>query len=418
MDTSTCAVILAIGDELTLGQTVDTNSAWLSARLIEQGILTAYHATVPDDLDAITRAVQDAARAAPLVLITCGLGPTEDDLTRDALAQAADAPLAMHQPSLERLHQFFLSINRPMPERNRVQALCPKGAEMLENDRGTAPGIRMSLARATVVAMPGVPHEMKAMYERHVAPRLTAQSGRVILTEAVHTFGIGESQVAAQLGDLMQRGTNPQVGTTVSAGIVTVRVRSEFADRERAQFKLKETLDLIGARLGDAVFGLGTMTLQEAVARLLRDRQKTVVTAESCTGGLVAKLLTDVAGSSAYFRGGWVVYANDLKERELQVPHELLATHGSVSEPVARALAEHAIRKGLADFALAITGIAGPDGGTPEKPVGTVWIAVAENSGGGIAIRAVRRQFPGLRDLVRERAAKTALNDLRLAMVH
>jgi nicotinamide-nucleotide amidase len=410
-------VILSIGDELVLGQTVDSNSAHLSARLAEIGIPTVYHQTVPDDEEAIGRALRVAAREATLVLVTGGLGPTPDDLTRQALAAFLRVPLELHPPSLTLVEDFFRRIGRAMPAANRVQAMCPRGAVMLDNECGTAPGIRARKDDVDIVAMPGVTREMKAMFERHVAPGLAAGAGRVILTRAVHTFGMGESAVAEQLGSLMDRRRNPLVGTTVSGGVVSVRIRSEFPVRSQAQSELDRTAEEVIRILAPAVFGVDHVTLPEAVGALLREKRQTVVTAESCTGGLVAKMLTDVPGSSDYFLGGWVVYGNDLKTGELDVPAAIIASAGAVSEPVARIMAERALVKGKADFALATTGIAGPNGGSADKPVGTVWIGFARRPGGDIQSRAERFQFRGVRETIRERTAKAALNVLRLELL-
>jgi len=404
------AVILSIGDELVLGQNVDTNSAWMSARLAALGVMTVYHQTIADDLDATARAVRDAAAAADLVLVTGGLGPTADDLTREALAKVLGTELELHAASLERIRAFFLQLGRPMAETNRVQALCPRGAEMLHNEWGTAPGLRCRVGSALLLAFPGVPREMKGMFDRYLVPALAGQTGRTILTEAVRTFGAGESNVAERLGELMRRDRNPMLGTTASGGVITVRVRSDFPDGEAARRALDETCAEIERRLGTLVYGRGETTLQAAAGALLAARRRTVVTVEICTGGLVASLLTDVPGSSAYMLGGWVVYANDMKAREMDVPPEMLAAHGAVSEPVARALAEGGRRRAGADYSLAVTGIAGPAGGSDQKPVGTVWIALARPAGPTLA---ARHQFPGDRDMVRDRAAKTALNLLR-----
>jgi nicotinamide-nucleotide amidase len=249
-----------------------------------------------------------------------------------------------------------------------------------------------------------------------VAPAVAGRSGRTLLTEALHTYGAGESAVAEKLSGLMQRDRNPAVGTTASGGIITVRVRSDFPSASEARRRLDETVAEVAQRLGDLCYGRGDTTLQAAVGALLKARGKTVAVAESCTGGLVARMLTDVPGSSAYVIGGWVVYANRLKTQELGVPEELLARHGAVSEAVARHMAEGALRKAGSDYALALTGIAGPDGGTPDKPVGTVWIAVSRRTPAGMATSAEHIRFPGDREGVRDRAAKTALNLLRLEL--
>jgi nicotinamide-nucleotide amidase len=268
-----------------------------------------------------------------------------------------------------------------------------------------------------VFALPGVPGEMKGMFDRHVLPTVRNRSGRTILTEAVRTFGGGESSIAEKLGDLMRRDRNPLVGTTASGGLVTVRIRSDFPSAGKAEHELATVVRQVEERLGNFVFGRGDTSLAQAVGNLLKSRRKTVTTVESCTGGMVGKLLTDVAGSSAYYRGGWVVYSNRLKELELGISMEIIIRHGAVSEPVASLMAERAVNKTDADYALAITGVAGPDGGSDDKPVGTVWVAMARNAPDHPVVRAECFRFPGDRDMVRDRAAKTALNILRLELM-
>ncbi len=411
------SIIISIGDELTLGQTLDTNAAWLSARLVEQGVITLRHLTVPDDRAAIAQAVRLAAAEVELVILTGGLGPTADDLTRQALADVLGTSLVINAAALEAIQSFFKARQRPMTPSNRTQALCPLGAVCLDNPCGTAPGLKLRQDRAIVIAMPGVPFEMKVMFDRHVAPLLTGQTGRVILTGILHTFGLGESQVGEQLGELMERARNPMVGTTVAGGVVSVRERSEFPTSAEARMALEATSAEIRRRLGNMVYGEGETSLAEVVGRLLRERKQTLATAESCTAGLLGKLLTDSPGASAYYLGGWITYANSLKSAALDVPAEMMLREGAVSAAVAGRMAEQACLRSGADYALALTGVAGPDGGTPDKPVGTVWIALARRGAPGSATRAELFVFPGERELVRERAAKTALNLLRLELI-
>jgi len=419
------AVILSIGDELALGQTVDTNSAWLSARLARRGVMTVYHHTVADDRPAIADAFRRAGDAAELVLVSGGLGPTEDDLTRDALADALGVGLEPDEASMRRLEAFFARRSRPMPDRNRVQAMIPAGAAALVNEHGTAPGLRAKVGRADVIVMPGVPREMRGMYAAHVEPLLDAQrsasgGGRAILTTKINTFGQGESDVAEQLDGLMPRDRNPTVGTTVSDGICAVRVRSEAATPAEAEAELNNTVAEVERRLGPIVFGREDDTLQQALVALLVDRALTLATAESCTGGLIGKMITDVAGSSAVYLGGWVTYAYAMKREQLGVPAELLEAHGAVSEPVVRAMAEGALTRSGADLSLSISGVAGPGGGTAEKPVGTVWVGLGlrdDADGSKIVTRALRLLLPGSRDAVRDRSAKCALQALRLVLM-
>jgi len=408
------AIILSIGDELVLGQTVDTNAAWLSERLARRGIGSLMHITVADDRSAIAEALREAIRQADLVIATGGLGPTEDDLTRYALADVMEAELALDETALADIQRFFDHISRPMAERNKVQAMCPVGATMLEKPAGTAPGIHAVIHDTPVYSVPGVPREMRALWEKHISPALPTETGRVILTTKINTFGKGESDVAQLLGNLMDRNRNPMVGTTVSEGIVAARVRAEYADIDQAQCAMKKTVRQVEAALGAIAFGRDDTTLAEVVGSLLKAESKTLATAESCTGGLIAKMLTDQPGASLFYHAGWITYANETKHAELQVPMELLDEHGAVSEPVAVAMAEGALRQGEADYAISVTGIAGPDGGTADKPVGTVWFALADSGADTIAVRHI---FPGDREHVRLRAAHYALNMVRLRLV-
>lgn len=412
------AVILSIGDELALGQNVDTNSAWLSERLTRRGITVRAHATIADVQPDIAAAFDQAAQRADLVIATGGLGPTDDDLTRQALGDALGATLAIDAPSLATLEAFFDERGRPMPEKNRVQAMCPAGATMLANDNGTAPGLHATLHGAAVFVFPGVPSEMEPMHDAYVEPWLVEHApdgGQTIVTDKLVTFGRGESTVAEMLGDLCARDRNPLVGTTVSGGIISIRIRSTFATEAEARAQLDDTAAKVREALGELVFGSDADTLAIAVGRMLRERGQTVATAESCTGGLVAKMLTDAAGSSEYFHGGFVTYANEAKHRDLDVPMSLIEEDGAVSESVAMAMAVGALERAGADHAISLTGVAGPGGGTDEKPVGTVWIGLATRDG---EPAAELHRFHGTRELVRDRAAKTALNLLRIKMLH
>lgn len=411
------AIVVSIGDELVLGQTVDTNSAWLSRALASIGWAVEAHVTVGDDQAAIEGAVAGAATRCDVVLISGGLGPTKDDLTREALARVLNRPLEMNADWLTRLEDFFRQRGRPMPEANRVQAMIPRGARMLHNSAGTAPGIDADLTSGSpprscrIFAMPGVPNEMKIMFQKSVAPHLAAAGGgAVILSRTLHTFGVGESTVSEMLGNLMDRGRNPSVGTTVSAGVVSVRINARFAGADRASLELEQTAARCRDALGDLIYGGDEQTLASVVADLLTaGNARTVATAESCTGGLLAKMLTDVPGSSRYFQRGWITYSNQAKSELLDVDGRLLARDGAVSESVVRAMAGAARQRSGADFALAISGIAGPDGGTPAKPVGTVCIALAHADG----VVARTFNFPGDREMVRERSTKMALTLLR-----
>lgn len=415
------AIILSIGDELVLGQNIDTNSAYLSAYLTTRGIGTLYHQSVADDLVAITRAIQQASELVELVIITGGLGPTDDDLTRQALADALNVPLVEHGPSLEALEARYKNLGRTMPPRNRVQALHPQGTQVIPNNWGTAPGIHANLGKAAIYVMPGVPSEMKPIFAASIAPAIDKLAGDrdVILTHKLNTFGLGESNVAQKLGSLMDRSRNPKVGTTVSQAIVSVRIRAEFPSPDEAHAQLADTISQVKAALGPAVYGQNDEQLADAVVELLTEQQMTLATAESCTAGLIAKRITDVSGSSLAFVGGWVTYTNGMKMSQLGVRKETLDQHDAVSEPVALQMALGALDKADSDLAVSVTGLAGPTGETKEIPIGTVWIGLAQRDRHTrkTAVTAHCFHIPGQRDEVRDRAAKCAMQLVRYTLL-
>jgi len=410
------AIILSIGDELLLGQTVDTNSTWLCAQLAAVGIGVLVHAAVADDQRTIEEAIRAAAQRCDTLIISGGLGPTADDLTRQALATVLAQPLEMNKQWLAELTNFFASRKRPMPDANRIQAMIPHGARMIFNTAGTAAGIEAQIGKCRVFVMPGVPKEMKIMFQRDVLPHLRdTAGGAAIVSRTLHTFGLGESAVAEMLGDLMRRDRNPLVGTTVANGIVSLRVNSRFSSVGEATRELERTVAACRNALGSLIYGEDEQTLQEMVGQMLKSapNSPTVSTAESCTGGLVGKMLTDIPGSSAYYRFGWVTYANQAKEEQLGVPAAMLQEYGAVSEPVVRAMAEGARSRAKSTYALSVSGVAGPDGGTAAKPVGTVCFGLAHP--GGTEARTFL--FPGDREFVRDRSAKMALSLLRYHML-
>jgi len=406
------AIILAVGDELLTGQCIDTNSAHLSRELAERGIATAAHWTVGDDRAAIAAALSAAAGQADLLLVTGGLGPTPDDLTRQGLADAMHVELRLNEDCLKEIEEFFRRRGRTMQPANAIQAMCPEGAEALPNRMGTAPGIAARLGGTRVYVMPGVPEEMVWMYRDVIAPRLGSQDG-VILCRTVHTFGQGESDIAARIADLMTRGASPAVGTTVAAGLVTVRIVARGADRADAERQADAAAETIRRRLGEMVVGEGEETMASAVGELLRRHGRTLAVAESCTGGLVGQIITSSPGASEYFRGGVISYADPAKRDLLDVSEEVIRRCGAVSEEVARAMADGARRRFDSHWALGITGVAGPAGGSRDKPVGLVWIALAGPGG----TECARHVFGGSRETVRLRAALTALNALRLRLL-
>ncbi|QDU71312.1 competence/damage-inducible protein A [Mucisphaera calidilacus] len=406
------AAIVAIGDELVLGQTVDTNTAWVCQRLASRGIMAKLHLTVPDDRAMIRDAFAQGARTAPWVIVTGGLGPTEDDLTRFAFADALGVELAEDPQAMAHLQTWYAGRGKTMPQTNLVQAMLPAGTTVLPNPVGTAVGMQGSLGGSRVFVMPGVPRELHAIFEESVQPLIdAATAGHFLLTRKINTFGLGESTVAGVLGDLMRRDANPTIGTTVSGGVVSIRLRAETEDRAQAEAMLDDAEAAVRERMGAFVFGVDSELLQEAAVRLLGDKSITVATAESCTGGKVAAALTDVAGSSAVYPGGWVTYANEQKAANLGVDAALIEAEGAVSHAVACAMAEGARREAGVDLAISTTGIAGPSGGTDTKPVGTVWFGLADVGGS----RAWHAHLRGNRTMVRDRARMIALQIVRFA---
>ncbi|NBB95515.1 MAG: competence/damage-inducible protein A [Planctomycetes bacterium] len=407
------AIVLAVGSELATGLTVDSNSAYLARRLGEHGIQTVRHVTVGDDQAAIACAIRDAAADAQWVLVSGGLGPTPDDLTRHALAEAMDAELQMDDASLQHIEAFFRKLDRTMVEGNRIQAMIPAGAEAIANTCGTAPGIAATLGEARVVVLPGVPSEMKAMFERDVVPQLPSGAG-AILQQTIRCFGTGESDLADMIRDLMQRGGDLEVGTTVAAGLISVRITSRGPSVQAADDAAQRVTAEIVQRLGSLVIGIGEQqTMERVVGERLDALGQTLATAESCTGGLVGEMLTAVPHSSSYYLGGAVTYCNEAKADILGVSRNILAEYGAVSEPVAGAMAEGARQRFGSDWAIGITGIAGPTGGTDEKPVGLVFIGLTGPDGTDVQTHI----FGGSRAMVRRRSALMALNRLRLKLL-
>ncbi|NNF57233.1 MAG: competence/damage-inducible protein A [Rhodothermaceae bacterium] len=377
------ATILTVGDEILIGQVVDTNAAWLGEQLSLVGVTVNRMETVGDDLAVIQEALEQAFAEGDLVIVTGGLGPTHDDVTRNAVAAFFGVPLVSDPAILSALEARFAARARPMSEKNRVLAEVPVGFDVLENPKGTAPGLwgerTVGGRLQTVVMMPGVPYEMEAITTAHVLPRLQERADRVVLHKTLLTVGQGESMLADQLGaldDLFDDGLS--VAFLPGRGVVRIRLTVHGSDRREAQAALDRGLARLRRDLGDLVFGEDDQTLEGVVGAMLVERGLYLSVAESCTGGAVASQLTSVPGASHYFNGGVVAYGNGVKTALLGVGVDALDEHGAVSEAVARQMAA-GVREALgADLAIATTGIAGPTGGTPEKPVGTVWLGYAD----------------------------------------
>ncbi|MCH7719474.1 MAG: competence/damage-inducible protein A [Planctomycetes bacterium] len=405
------AEIISIGHELTSGAIVNTNARWLADQLSQAGLIAGTQVTVGDHQADIEDAIRTAANRSDLVVITGGLGPTADDLTREGLAAAMDQPLEFDEDSWKKIENYFAQLGRTPGDSNRRQAMCPRTARLIPNSCGTAPGIHALVHEAAVFVLPGVPREMRAMFERDVGPEVSRLTGgRAVVTRTLHCFGAGEANIGEQLSTFMDPARNPRVGTCAEEGVISIRICADGDSRDAAALADSDVAAVRNV-LGPLVFGEDDDTLASVLGRLLIDRGATVSTAESCTGGLLAAELTDVPGSSAYFLRGFVTYANEAKTQMLGVPAALIVDKGAVSREVAVAMAEGCRRVSETDYALGITGIAGPGGATADKPVGLVYIALASSA--DTTVRECRFPSHLSRRAVRDRACKTALNMFR-----
>jgi nicotinamide-nucleotide amidase len=354
--------------------------------------------------------VRLALSRSQIVILSGGLGPTEDDLTRDAAAAALGRKLIYNSEIAEALEQRFARMNRKMAEVNKRQAFVIEGAEILPNDRGTAPGQWIADSGAVIMLLPGPPHEMKAMFERQCLPRLCRLvPPQVIRTRELRVAGMGESDLDQLIAPVYKKYQNPATTILAGAGDIQVHFRARCATETEAEALLSEVSGPIEALLGDRIYSCDSESIEEVVGKLLLSTNATLSVAESCTGGLLGERLTSVPGSSEYFLGGFITYSNALKTELLGVPAEMLAAHGAVSKPVAEAMAEGARRRSGSTFAISITGVAGPGGGTEAKPVGTTCIGLAGPEG----TEVLERQFPGDRARIRQFASQIALDLLR-----
>lgn len=401
--------LLVTGDELLSGAIADTNSAWLLNELVGLGVRALRITTVGDDVPEIAAAIRETASRADVVVVSGGLGPTADDLTAAVAADVAGVPLVTDEPTLKRILARWKARGRPAPPQVTKQAQVPQGAQVLENGEGTAPGFRLRIGRADCWFFAGVPREFRHLCATHLFPVLSTRADRVIRRVTLRCVGLAESEVDRLLAPLPDR-FGVRLGLRAVFPETHATLSIESTDPGSAEAKLDAARREALQRLGTHCYGSGGDPLAAVVGRLCAETGATLAVAESCTGGLLGAALTDVAGSSAWFLGGAVVYANEEKTRALGVPAALLATHGAVSEPVVRAMAEGIRTRTGATHALAITGIAGPGGGSADKPVGTVWIGLAAPDG----TRADLHRFaPHSRERVREAAVSTAVDRLR-----
>ena len=367
--------IISIGDELLIGQTINTNASWIGAQLAANGIKVSHVVTISDTWEAITGALEEAQRRSRVVLITGGLGPTKDDITKQVLCAYFDTELVLDEQVLNHVESFFIKRNRPMLEVNKMQAMVPETCEVLFNEQGTAPGMWFEREGTVFVSMPGVPYEMKYLMESHVIPRLTNKFPLKKLVQKTYlTQGIGESFLAEKISDWENqlRGEGLDLAYLPSPGMVKLRISSASGDQARVAYFGEELKRMVPVYL----YGEEEDTLPEVVGKLLQEKGETIGTVESCTGGGIMASLTSVSGSSAYVLGGLVTYSNDLKIKLAGVSPETLEDFGAVSEETVLEMAAGGKKELGVDWCISVSGIAGPLGGSDEKPVGTVWIAL------------------------------------------
>lgn len=376
------AFIISIGEELLIGQTVNTNAAWMASQLNKAGIEVKEIRVITDRREEILDTLKAAADRSDLVLITGGLGPTRDDVTRDVLCTFFDSELVMNRQVLDDITYFFKQRGRTITETNRNQAMVPDKARIIRNPYGTAPGFWFNQAGKIFIAMPGVPYEMKEMVSKHVLPALLKKEReQYIIHRTVLTHGIGESYLVDLIGDWENNlPEEVQLAYLPSVGIVKLRLTAKGKDEEKLREIIEKEVEALKRIIPEYIWGFDDDTLEGVAGSLLRERKETVCTAESCTGGAIAGRITSVAGSSAYFKGSIVAYANQVKTNLLGIKPDVLQSHGAVSQETAEHMAQSARKLLHSDYAAGVTGIAGPDGGTEEKPVGTTWIAVSSHN--------------------------------------
>lgn len=408
------ADIVNIGDELLIGQVINTNASWIAERLNSIGIRVRKITAIADNGNHIKCAIDEAFRFSDLVILTGGLGPTKDDITKHVLAEYYKSQLVMHEPTLEQVEQFFKLRGRAITELNRRQAEIPECCEPLSNSSGTAPGMWFEKEGKILVSIPGVPFEMQALMEDHILPRLASRiNGDIIIHKTVLTQGVGESFLAdliAEWEDALP--ASIRLAYLPQPGIVRLRLTATGNDREMVEQAINQQLESLMKLIPGYVFGFDGDTLEGLIGKMLINLPATICTAESCTGGYLAHLITRVPGSSKYFKGSVVAYSNELKTKLLGIDPVMIKKYGAVSREVVEAMATSARKLLNCTYALAVSGIAGTGGGSDEKPVGTVWIALAGPEG----VNTKRFLFGNNRERNIHITALTALNMLRLAI--
>jgi nicotinamide-nucleotide amidase len=412
------AEIIVVGSELLTPDRTDTNSLWLTEKLNEIGIEVNAKSIIGDDEERLEKCFRAAIEESDLIIATGGLGPTEDDVTRQVAARAVDRKLVLDEEVLDGIKKRFLQWGKEMPETNKRQAFVIEGGEVLPNPNGSAPGMFLALKHKTgnkmLAVLPGPPREMKPMFESYVVPRLLENAGKVrVRRKVLKVSGMGESAVDELISPIYKEYTNVQTTILFNKSEIEVHLAAKADTRDEADNMLAELTLKLQAKLGIALYAENGESLEEVIGQMLKAAGKTLSLAESCTGGLIAERITDIAGSSAYFIEGAVTYSNDAKVCTLNVPQEVLDEHGAVSAETAEAMARGIRERAGTDYGISVTGIAGPGGGSEEKPVGLVFIGYADEK----EIRSYRMTIPGDRFLIRWRTSQAALDLLRRKMM-
>lgn len=408
------AEIIAVGSELLTPDKTDTNSLWLTEKLNQIGIEVKLKTVVGDDEVRLEETMREALRRSDIVISTGGLGPTEDDITRKISAQAVDKQLVFRADVLEEVRERFRSFGREMPEINRRQAFVIEGSLVLPNPNGSAVGMLFETAGKFFVILPGPPRELQPMFEKFVLPKLRANAGEIFVKRRIlRVAGMGESAVDELIAPIYLQYKNPQTTILFNRSEIEIHLTAQGKIEPETDRLLEEVAGKIAAALGSSVFSLNGETMEQVIGNLMRAGAKTLSTAESCTGGLIAERLTEISGSSDYFVEGVVAYANEAKIRTLDVSGELIEKHGAVSKEVAEAMAIGMRARAATDYAISVTGIAGPNGGSDEKPVGLVFIGLASAD----EVKSIKINLPGDRYLIRWRASQAALDFLRRRML-
>lgn len=405
--------IIAVGTELLLGNIVNTNAQYLSQKLAELGIDVYYHVVVGDNLKRAVDTIKRSLERSDLIITSGGLGPTDDDLTKEAVSEALGLKLLPNEEAIRTVKSIFEKSGRTMPERNIKQGYIPEGGKIIENDNGTAPGILIEKGGKTVIMLPGPPKELKPMFEDRVVPYLSTKTNSTIRSKILRVIGIGESSVEEMLKDIFDSQTNPTIAPYAKEGEVHLRITAKSGDPKASEKMIRDMEAQVRTILKENIYGCDDETLEQTVVKLLLKKKKTLAVAESCTGGTVAGRLTEVPGVSASLMCGVVTYSNESKMKLLNVSEETLRTYGAVSRETALEMAAGVRKLACTDIGISITGIAGPDGGTAEKPVGLCYIGLAKDG----KVEAFKFIFSGNRAKIRWNAGSRTLDILRRSLL-